>query len=81
MLFRSHAVRHFGHSARLVWHKDASLGDADCVIVPGGSVIALVGRSRATIYVPVDEDFGQTLGYWGIGNTTAAPAPLARAST
>ena len=31
-----HAVRHFGHSARLVWHKDASLGDADCVIVPGG---------------------------------------------
>ena len=31
-----HAVRHFGHSARLVWHKDASLGDTDCVIVPGG---------------------------------------------
>ena len=31
-----HAVRHFGHAARLVWHKDASLGDADCVIVPGG---------------------------------------------
>ena len=25
-----------GHSARLVWHKDASLGDADAVIVPGG---------------------------------------------
>ena len=31
-----HAVRHFGHAARLVWHKDASLGDTDCVIVPGG---------------------------------------------
>jgi phosphoribosylformylglycinamidine synthase len=31
-----HAVRHFGHSARLVWHKDASLGAADAVIVPGG---------------------------------------------
>jgi phosphoribosylformylglycinamidine synthase len=31
-----HAVRHFGHSARLVWHKDAALGDTDCVIVPGG---------------------------------------------
>lgn len=25
-----------GHSARLVWHKDASLGDADAVLVPGG---------------------------------------------
>ena len=31
-----HALRHLGHAARLVWHKDASLGDADCVIVPGG---------------------------------------------
>ena len=25
-----------GHSARLVWHKEASLGDADAVIIPGG---------------------------------------------
>jgi phosphoribosylformylglycinamidine synthase len=25
-----------GHSARFVWHKDHSLGDADAVIVPGG---------------------------------------------
>jgi phosphoribosylformylglycinamidine synthase subunit PurQ / glutaminase len=25
-----------GHSARLVWHKDPSLGSADAVIVPGG---------------------------------------------
>jgi phosphoribosylformylglycinamidine synthase I len=25
-----------GHSARLVWHKENSLGDADAVIVPGG---------------------------------------------
>jgi phosphoribosylformylglycinamidine synthase len=31
-----HAVRRLGHSARLVWHKDSSLGDADAVIVPGG---------------------------------------------
>src|SRR6202161_2171827 len=31
-----HAVRLLGHSARLVWHKDASLGDVDAVIVPGG---------------------------------------------
>ena len=31
-----HAVRLLGHSARLVWHKDASLGDTDAVIVPGG---------------------------------------------
>ena len=25
-----------GHSARLLWHKEASLGEADAVIVPGG---------------------------------------------
>jgi len=31
-----HAVQLFGHSARLVWHKDRSLGAADVVIVPGG---------------------------------------------
>jgi phosphoribosylformylglycinamidine synthase subunit PurQ / glutaminase len=31
-----HAIRVLGHSARLVWHKDNSLGDADVVIAPGG---------------------------------------------
>src|SRR6476620_12759842 len=32
-----HALRDvFGHSTRLVWHKENSLGDADAVIVPGG---------------------------------------------
>jgi phosphoribosylformylglycinamidine synthase len=31
-----HAVRRLGHAARYVWHKETSLGDADCVIVPGG---------------------------------------------
>jgi phosphoribosylformylglycinamidine synthase len=31
-----HAMRLLGHAARLVWHKDSSLGDADAVIVPGG---------------------------------------------
>jgi len=31
-----HALRLLGHSARLVWHKDASLGATDAVIVPGG---------------------------------------------
>lgn len=32
-----HALRDvLGHSARLVWHKEQSLGDADAVIVPGG---------------------------------------------
>src|SRR6185295_17262590 len=25
-----------GHSARLLWHKDTSLGEADAVIIPGG---------------------------------------------
>ena len=32
-----HALRNvLGHSARLVWHKDSSLGGADVVIIPGG---------------------------------------------
>src|SRR5580765_2473633 len=31
-----HAAQRLGHSARLVWHKDTTLGDADCIIVPGG---------------------------------------------
>jgi phosphoribosylformylglycinamidine synthase len=32
-----HVLGHvLGHAARLVWHKDHSLGDADAVIVPGG---------------------------------------------
>src|SRR3954453_11355374 len=32
-----HALRDvMGHSARLVWHKENSLGEADAVIVPGG---------------------------------------------
>jgi len=32
-----HALRDvLGHSARYVWHKETSLGDADAVIVPGG---------------------------------------------
>jgi phosphoribosylformylglycinamidine synthase len=31
-----YAIRLLGHSARYVWHKENSLGDADAVIVPGG---------------------------------------------
>ncbi len=32
-----HVLRNvLGHSARLLWHKDASLGDADAVVIPGG---------------------------------------------
>jgi phosphoribosylformylglycinamidine synthase subunit PurQ / glutaminase len=32
-----HVLRNvFGHSARFVWHKESSLGDAHAVIVPGG---------------------------------------------
>ena len=32
-----HVLRNvFGHTARLLWHKEASLGDTDAVIVPGG---------------------------------------------
>ncbi|MEW6156969.1 MAG: phosphoribosylformylglycinamidine synthase subunit PurQ [Verrucomicrobiota bacterium] len=32
-----HVLRNvFGHSARFVWHKESSLGDAHAVIIPGG---------------------------------------------
>ena len=32
-----HVLRNvLGHSARLLWHKESSLGDANAVIVPGG---------------------------------------------
>ena len=32
-----HALRDvMGHSARLLWHKETSLGDAEAVIIPGG---------------------------------------------
>jgi phosphoribosylformylglycinamidine synthase subunit PurQ / glutaminase len=32
-----HVLRHvMGHAARLLWHKEISLGNADAVIVPGG---------------------------------------------
>jgi phosphoribosylformylglycinamidine synthase len=31
-----HAIRLLGHSARLVWHKEKSLGDVQAVIAPGG---------------------------------------------
>src|SRR3954470_20677998 len=32
-----HVLRNvLGHSAKLLWHKETSLGDADAVIVPGG---------------------------------------------
>ena len=32
-----HVLRNvLGHSARLLWHKDSSLGETDAVIVPGG---------------------------------------------
>jgi phosphoribosylformylglycinamidine synthase len=31
-----YAARRLGHAARLVWHKEPSLGEADCVLIPGG---------------------------------------------
>jgi phosphoribosylformylglycinamidine synthase len=31
-----HAIQVLGHTARYVWHKESSLGDAQAVIVPGG---------------------------------------------
>lgn len=31
-----HILRHLGHSAAYVWHKENSLGNVDAVLVPGG---------------------------------------------
>ena len=32
-----HVLRNvLGHSARFIWHKETSLGDADAVVIPGG---------------------------------------------
>ncbi len=31
-----HVLQHLGHDARLLWHKEPSLGTVDAVIVPGG---------------------------------------------
>src|SRR6184192_1748415 len=32
-----HVLRNvLGHSARLLWHKETTLGDADAVVIPGG---------------------------------------------
>ncbi|MGH7941246.1 MAG: phosphoribosylformylglycinamidine synthase subunit PurQ [Limisphaerales bacterium] len=31
-----HAIRALGHSSRLVWHKETSLGTAQAIIIPGG---------------------------------------------
>ena len=32
-----HVLRNvFGHSARLLWHKESSVGDANAIIIPGG---------------------------------------------
>jgi phosphoribosylformylglycinamidine synthase I len=31
-----HALRVLGQSARFVWHKESSLGDAQAVVIPGG---------------------------------------------
>jgi phosphoribosylformylglycinamidine synthase subunit PurQ / glutaminase len=31
-----HAVRLLGHSARLLWHKEQTLGAVDAVLIPGG---------------------------------------------
>ncbi len=31
-----HALQVLGHTARYVWHKEAGLGDAQAVVVPGG---------------------------------------------
>src|SRR6266478_2356054 len=32
-----HVLRNvLGHSARLLWHKESSLGDASAIIIPGG---------------------------------------------
>lgn len=53
-----HAAKHvFGQDARFVWHKEASIGDADLVIVPGGFSYGDYLRSGAIArFSPVMKD-------------------------
>ncbi len=53
-----HALKHvMGADARFVWHKEATLGDADAVIVPGGFSYGDYLRSGAIArFSPVMQD-------------------------
>lgn len=53
-----HAAAHvFGHEAKLLWHKEESLGNVDVVIVPGGFSYGDYLRSGAMArYSPIMKD-------------------------
>src|ERR1700692_4156378 len=56
-----HVLRNvLGHSARLLWHKEASLGDADAVVVPGGFSYGDYLRTGAIARVSPVMQGGQT---------------------
>ena len=57
----------FGHSARLVWHKETSLGNADAVIVPGGFSYGDYLRTGAVArFSPVMQALQQYAGNGGL---------------
>jgi phosphoribosylformylglycinamidine synthase len=62
-----HVLRNvLGHSARLLWHKENSLGDADAVIVPGGFSYGDYLRTGAIArFSPVMEEVQRFAGMGG----------------
>jgi phosphoribosylformylglycinamidine synthase subunit PurQ / glutaminase len=69
----AHAVELAGHEAVMLWHKDASLQNADCVILPGGFSYGDHLRCGAIArFAPLMEsvvDFANNGGLvWGICN-------------
>ncbi|MGO8681411.1 MAG: phosphoribosylformylglycinamidine synthase subunit PurQ [Limisphaerales bacterium] len=62
-----HAIRLLGHSARYVWHKENSLGDAEVVIVPGGFSYGDYLRCGAIArFSPVMQAVKQFAGHGGL---------------
>ena len=64
-----HAVRHFGHSARLVWHKDASLGDAltrEIAVRAGVPILVAThqGSEAWSAELPLGQDVVTSVGRW-----------------
>ena len=69
----AHAVEHAGHQAVMLWHKDADLRGADCVILPGGFAYGDYLRAGAVArFAPLMESvvaFADRGGLvWGICN-------------
>src|SRR5258708_26916267 len=79
-----HVLRNvLGHSARFLWHKETSLGDADAVIVPGGFRYGDYLRTGAIARFSPGMQAGQNFaanGGPGPGVSHRLPSPCAAAA-